>query len=200
MDGLSERQGWRAGTIGVEGLPHLRRIWEVMMEDWTLPACPACRGKGEVVMVGRSWISVRCVDCRGSGVVRPPLPPVAAAVVTSGDSVLLVRRVAAEGDMVWQLPAGEIKGGETPAEAAIRAAAKETGLKVAVIRRLGERVHPTTGRDLVYFACEIIDGEAFARSPREITEVRWCRLEELTEFVPDGFYAPVQWHLETILG
>ncbi|MBT2209609.1 hypothetical protein [Actinomadura sp. NEAU-AAG7] len=38
-------------------------------------ACPGCRGKGEIIMTGRrggNWIGVRCEDCRGTGLDRPP--------------------------------------------------------------------------------------------------------------------------------
>ena len=168
----------------------------LVMDPWALPACPACRGKGEVVMVGRSWISLRCDDCCGLGVVLPDLPPIAAAVVTSQRSVLMVRREAAEGDLVWQFPAGEVHEGETPADTAVRETAEATGLKVVVARELGERVHATTGRNMRYLACEVVDGEELTRTPRDITEVRWCSLAELTELVPEGFYTPVRHYLE----
>ena len=41
------------------------------------PACPACRGKGEIIMTGRrggTWIGIRCEDCRGTGLADPPPP------------------------------------------------------------------------------------------------------------------------------
>src|SRR5215467_3436305 len=47
-------------------------------------------------------------------------------------------------------------GGETPGEAAVR----EVAAEVEVTRRLGDHVHPASGRHLVYLACRIVVGKA----------------------------------------
>lgn len=180
-------------------LQFLRRVRLRVMDDWRLPACGTCHGKGELVMVGRSWVSVRCEDCKGSGVIRPALPSIAAAVITSPAGVLLVRRAVPEAALVWQFPAGEVEAGESAQDAAVREAAEETSLRVVVTADLGERRHPLTNRTMVYCACDVVAGHARVASPREVADVRWCRLAELNDFVPDGFYPPVRWHLETVL-
>lgn len=45
-------------------------------DPWDGPVCPACKGKGQIVYQGRSWISVACVDCHGTGLAEgaPPAP------------------------------------------------------------------------------------------------------------------------------
>jgi 8-oxo-dGTP diphosphatase len=169
------------------------------MDDWDLPACPTCRGRGELVMVGRSWVSVRCEDCKGSRVVRPTLPRIAVAIITSPAGVLLVRRTVPEGELVWQFPAGAIEAGESGADAAAREAVEETSLHVVVTAELGERRHPLTDRTVVYCACEVVTGDARVASPREISEVHWCRLTDLPAFIHGDLYPPVQAHLEAVL-
>lgn len=169
------------------------------MDDWSLPACGKCRGKGELVMVGRSWVSVRCEDCKGSGVVRPALPSIAAAVITSSSGVLLVRRAVPEAELVWQFPAGEVEADESAQDAAAREAAEETALRVVVTKELGERQHPLTNRTMVYFACEVVAGDAAVASPREVAEVRWCHLPDLPDFIHGRLYPPVQAHLDAVL-
>lgn len=166
------------------------------MNDWNLPACETCRGKGELVMVGRSWISVRCDACKGTGVARPELPPIAAAVITGPAGVLLVRRAVPEPDLVWQFPAGQIEDGEDAAHAVVREAAEETGLAVTAEVELGERRHPATHRMLIYIGCCVAHGHAHVAAPREVADVRWCRLSELPGYVPGGFYPPVGSYLE----
>ncbi|MFF5264581.1 NUDIX hydrolase [Actinomadura viridis] len=129
----------------------------------------------------------------------PDLPPVAAAVIVERGRVLLVRRRHPEGDLVWQLPAGELEDGETAAQAAERETAEETGLKVTAGRVLGSRVHPDTGRFLLYVVCEAVGGYAHVADDEEIAEVAWVELDGLADFLPRPFFGPVQEHLDALL-
>lgn len=164
----------------------MRRIGTCVMDDWDLPACPCCRGTGEIVMVGRSWISIRCEDCRGAGVVRPEMPPVAVAVITHCGAVLLVRSP----DTTWRFPDGTVEAGEDPGAAVVREAAEQAGVTVVVGAVLGERRDPVSDRMTTYFACEVDGGVG------EVAGVRWSRLGELSEFFEERLYPPVQAHLE----
>src|SRR3954470_10150315 len=87
-------------------------------------------------------------------------PAIAAAVIVNDGRVLLVRRKVKEGQLSWQFPAGEVEPGESDADAAARETLEEVGLTVRPVERLGERVHPATGRTMVYVACEVADGTA----------------------------------------
>lgn len=124
-------------------------------------------------------------------------PTVAAAVITHEGRVLLGRRSVEEGSLVWQFPAGEVEADEPTEDAAVRETAEETGLIVAPVETLGERVHPSTGRRMVYVACRVIAGEA--EVSEELAEIAWCGLDELPTYVPRGFFAPVQQHLDEVL-
>jgi mutator protein MutT len=126
-------------------------------------------------------------------------PAIAAALIVKDGQVLLVRRRVAEGELSWQFPAGEVESGETPEDAAVREAAEETSLTVAAAKRLGERVHPNTGRTMVYVACDVVSGTARVGDEDELAEVCWCDRAALTERVPYPFYGPVQDYLDSTL-
>jgi 8-oxo-dGTP diphosphatase len=126
-------------------------------------------------------------------------PAVASAVITHKGAVLLVRRRVKEGDLSWQFPGGAVEQGETAGQAATRETREETGLSVAESKVLGERIHPNTGRLMIYVACEVTEGEASVVDDDELDSIAWVRRANLAEYVPYGFYEPVQAHLDTVL-
>ncbi|WP_318201073.1 NUDIX hydrolase [Streptomyces sp. SCL15-4] len=126
-------------------------------------------------------------------------PGISAAIITSGDRVLMVRRRVKEGELSWQFPAGGIEEGETPEEAAVRETLEETGLKVEAVSLIGQRVHPKTGREMSYTACRVIDGEAHVADEDELDSVAWVTLAEIPGLVPYGLYEPVQKYLDSEL-
>ncbi len=111
----------------------------------------------------------------------------------------MVRRRVSEGQLSWQFPAGKIEPGESPEQAAVRETAEETGLNVAAIKVLGERVHPETGRWMSYMVCEIVSGTAAVGDPRELDALAWVALAEIPEYVPYGIFEPVQAYLDIAL-
>jgi len=126
-------------------------------------------------------------------------PAIAAAIIVDGGQVLLVRRRVAEGELSWQFPAGEVEPDETPEDAAVRETAEETGLTVSAAKRLGERVHPNTGRTMVYVACQVGSGSARVGDEEELAEVSWADRAVLKERIPYPFYGPVQDYFDATL-
>jgi 8-oxo-dGTP diphosphatase len=126
-------------------------------------------------------------------------PPIAAAVIVQDGKVLLVKRRVKEGSLSWQFPAGEVEPGETGSQAAVRETREETGLTVTEVKVLGERVHPNTGRTMIYVACDVVEGAASVVDDDELVEVAWSGRENLTEYVPYPFYVPVQAYLDAAL-
>ena len=125
--------------------------------------------------------------------------PIAAAVIVSDGLVLLVRRRVKECELSWQFPAGEVEPHEAGDEAAVREAYEETGLEVRAISGLGRRVHPHTGRTMLYVACDVLNGTARAGDAEEIAEVAWCDRAALATYVPYPLHGPVQEYLAATL-
>lgn len=97
--------------------------------------------------------------------------PIAAGVITHAGRLLLIRRRAPEGSLLWTLPSGKVEPDESPAAAAAREALEETGVTVEPVRVLGERLHPDSGRRMVYVACRLLGGVAHAAFSRGLR--RW---------------------------
>lgn len=128
----------------------------------------------------------------------PERQPVVAAIVTSPLGVLAGKRN--DGKPPWTFIAGEVEPGESIADAAIREVKEETGLLVrAGNREIGRRVHPKTGRTMIYLACTPTHGtDVFVGDEEELAEVRWLSLADVDELLP-GMFAPVREHLDRVL-
>jgi len=104
-----------------------------------------------------------------------PLVVCAGAVIRdAGGRLLLVRRGHPPGAGRWSLPGGRVENGESPASAAAREVAEETGLTVEV----GELLATVTiGDYLVHdFAATVTGGEL--RAGDDASDVRWCSLAD----------------------
>lgn len=126
-------------------------------------------------------------------------PAIAAAVIVHDGRVLLVKRRVSEGTLSWQFPAGAVEPGETPTDAAVRETHEETGLTVKATKTLGERTHPATGRTMIYVACDVLSGHARVGDMDELVEFVWSAGDQLAEYVPYGFFAPVGDYLGSVL-
>lgn len=127
------------------------------------------------------------------------VPRVSMAIITRDDRVLMVRRRQQEGKLLWAFPGGGIEAGETAEQAAVREVAEETALEVKAVRIIGQRIHPDSGADMTYVACEPVAGEARVEDAEELAEVAWISLEEIPTYVPWGLFPPVQDYLEAEL-
>ena len=130
---------------------------------------------------------------------QPERPPVVAGIVTCERGVLVGKRI--DGKPPWTFIAGEVKPGESPAEAIVREVKEEAGIRVvAAEREIGRRVHPKTGRTMIYVACsptgktDVVVGD-----PDELEEVKWISLSEVDTLLP-GLFEPVRQYLIEQLG
>ena len=125
---------------------------------------------------------------------------IAAAVITHGGRVLLIRRAVAEGALSWVFPAGKVEPGESVLAGAVREAAEETGVEVTARYVLGERIHPGTGARITYVACDLVAGTARPGSSREVAEVRWVSVQDADDLTGGTIYEPVCQYLTEITG
>jgi excisionase family DNA binding protein len=130
---------------------------------------------------------------------KPGPQPVVAAIVTSEHGVLVGRRN--DGKPPWTFIAGEIEPGESPADAGVREVKEETGLLVAAGPEIGRRVHPATGRTMIYMAAKPTHGtNIFVGDLDELAEVRWVSLAEAEQLMqPFSMFRPVRDHLAKAL-
>ncbi len=112
-------------------------------------------------------------------------PPVALAVVTAREGVLIGKRT--EPPPPWSFIGGEIEDDETADVTAIRVVREDTGLQVKAGATLGQRTHPATNRLMVYVGCTPATREHGIEVGDEhhYTELRWAALSEAAEFMPD---------------
>lgn len=125
----------------------------------------------------------------------PEPASVALAIIAAQPGVLVARRH----DRIppWTFPAAEIQPGESPAEAAARAVRKETGLTATIDHVIGRRIHPKTGRVMIYLEATVDGTDAEVGDP-DLAEVRWIDLAEADQLMPDMFTA-VRQHLGRVL-
>jgi 8-oxo-dGTP diphosphatase len=126
---------------------------------------------------------------------RPEPDVIVSAIVTSGRKVLFSRR-RNEPDLPWAFIGGKITPGESPADAAIREVKEETGLRIAAGHEIGRRIHPVTGRWVVYIAAAPEGGtDVFVGDTEELAEVRWVTPAEADKLTGNTIYEPVRVHL-----
>ena len=124
-----------------------------------------------------------------------PQPAIAAAVIVHEGRLLLVRRRIKDGSLSWQFPAGELEPGEDPEDAAVRETREETGLVVKATKVLGERVHPATGRTMIYVACYVLSGKATVADEDELDDIAWTNRDSLNNYIPHPLFQRINDHL-----
>lgn len=98
-----------------------------------------------------------------------------AVVILQNDRVLLALRKAGEHVGAWELPAGHIKEGENPEDAAIREVAEETGLEIDQLE-----LADVFGNTTIYRA-RITGGELENREPDQHEQIAWWPVDSLPQ-------------------
>jgi 8-oxo-dGTP diphosphatase len=111
-------------------------------------------------------------------------PDVVVGIVLRRRRAVMLRRTGEAGTM-WTFPGGKVDEGETHEEAVVRELREEIGLICHVIRRIGERVHPVTGRTITYFLCKAEGGKSRNLERNKADDIRWLMPREI-EAVTNG--------------
>jgi DNA-binding transcriptional regulator YhcF (GntR family)/8-oxo-dGTP pyrophosphatase MutT (NUDIX family) len=130
---------------------------------------------------------------------KPEPQPVAAAIVTSGSAVLVTRRRDGRPEYSWVT--GEIEPGESPAQAAEREVKEETGLRVIAGQEIGRRVHPLSGRLMIYMAAAPAERDTTVHvgDEEELAAVWWADLDEAERLMGGLMHEPVREYLRRVL-
>ena len=117
---------------------------------------------------------------------REPLV-VVQAVIGSGGRLLLAVRRDLRG---WELPGGNLRRGEGEEAALLREVREETGLRVEIVRRVGDYVRtgfrPHKAR---VYACRVLDGAL--QPSRETPVVRWFAPAALPDTLFPWYRTPI---------
>lgn len=109
------------------------------------------------------------------------------AVIIRNSELLLVKRNTEPFKGMWALPGGRLGEDETVEECCIREAKEEAGVDVEILKMTG--IYSDPGRDprkivAVAYLCKLEGGKEKA-GKGEISEVRWCPLENLPQLASD---------------
>jgi len=109
-----------------------------------------------------------------------------AVIPFSSNKILLIKRRTVPFSGYWALPGGRVESGETVEQAIVREVKEETGLDVAVVRKIGEYHEQGVQGGLEYdyypacFLVKVVGGET-KKQESEIEEIKLFSLNEVPE-------------------
>ena len=116
--------------------------------------------------------------------------------------ILLVKRATVVFKGYWALPGGRVDAGETVEQAVVREVKEETGLRVKIVRKIGE-YHESGVQDGIeydyYPACFLVKpvGEKVKRQETEIEEIKLVDLKEIPERLAFEHVSMIQDYMRT---
>ena len=109
-----------------------------------------------------------------------------AVIEFSPQMILLIKRDTVPFKGYWALPGGRAEPGETVEQAIVREVKEETGLDVAIVRKIGEYHEQGTQGGVEYdyypacFLVKVVGGE-LKRQESEIQEIQLFSFEDVPE-------------------
>ncbi len=155
------------GLLTIAGLAQQIARWEQ-----SSPTCPRCGGRTD--RIAGSW-GKRCRTCAYEHF--PSVCPCAIALVTRGDSLLMIRKSEwPEG--YYSLPSGFCDLGECLEDCVVREVEEETGIRVKNARYLGSQSWPFPSQLMAGFIAEYESGE-IAVDTTELEDARWFGFDDM---------------------
>ena len=118
-------------------------------------------------------------------------------IIEKENKFLMARRKFSEGDLSWTFPGGAIEDNESEERAIEREIFEEINIKVKAIRKLGERIHPTTKKKISYMLCDYVSGIIKVKDTDELDKVEWMTTSELFEAITSDIFQPLKEYLQT---
>jgi NAD+ diphosphatase len=117
----------------------------------------------------------------------PRISPAIIVLIRKGPCILLAHNAHFPQGR-FGLIAGYVEAGETLEETVVRETREEAGLEIRDIRYATSQSWPFPDSLMVAFTAEWASGEA-RPDGKEITELRWCKADELPDIPPNGSVA-----------
>lgn len=111
-------------------------------------------------------------------------------IIKKDSYVVIVRRKQSEGKLLWQFPGGCVEEGEIEEQAIIRELKEETGVDTRIIKCLGNRIHPSTNKQISYWACEYLSG-ILSTSDEDLDKVIWVKTDKVFEYFTTPVFEPI---------
>lgn len=114
-------------------------------------------------------------------------------IVTDNNKILIGKlkeeQIKNFGGIEYVFPGGKIEEKETGKEAVKREIKEETGLNVSIVTKIGERIHPKTGKEIEYYHCKRLSGFETTKSSdnNDIEKLLWVDTQDLKKYMPTLF-------------
>lgn len=114
-------------------------------------------------------------------------------IITNNNKILIGKlkeeQVTNFGGIKYIFPGGKIEENETSEEAVEREIKEETGLVCEIVSKIGERIHPKTGKEIEYYHCKRIEGieDTSSSENDDIDELIWIDIKDLNQYMPTLF-------------
>jgi ADP-ribose pyrophosphatase YjhB (NUDIX family) len=122
-----------------------------MLQDTGFSYCPRCGRRG---LIGHENKAARCNDC--GFVFYHNAAAAAAAIIETGDGILLVRRTQDPEAGKLDLPGGFVDYGESAEDAARREVQEELGLRIVNLSYLGSYPNRYSYREVTYYTTDMV--------------------------------------------
>jgi 8-oxo-dGTP pyrophosphatase MutT (NUDIX family) len=180
---MGKEKGWQAGITG-------RRKWEDLLpgeETGAVPSITERRTWNETPYARTVYVGADFGDHAKEYYVYDAGERAGVVVDREGD-ILLTRQYRLLIDSLsWEIPGGAVDNGETPAEAARRECAEETGVQCGAIQRLAEyHVGLDTSYNPTYIYHCAVDPATVEQTPhdcREVAQALWVPLATCLEMI-----------------
>lgn len=93
---------------------------------------------------------------------------------------------------------GRVEENETEKEAAKREVFEETNIVCNPVKKLGERIHPETGKKIIYWICDYVEGEINVED-EDISKAKWVKIKDAPKMITSDLYPPLKEYLEEAL-